>query len=178
MNLLLEPDHAELDELLAQFFSAQAAGNLAQSLARLDLFWARLAMHIRAEHLHLFPTLLHALETREQRKKGDRPPSLKVARCIIAQLRDDHDFFMSELVAALKQLRELRQNSQANAVLSLGKVRARIEAVGVRLRAHNELEETKVYQWSDALLDPSERAVLNEKMKKEIINLPSRFRTS
>ncbi len=73
---------------------------------------------------------------------------------------------MSELAAALTQLRELRGDSQANAVPSLGNVRDRIEALSVRLQAHNGLEETRFYQWSDPLLDPSERVAPNKKMKK------------
>jgi hypothetical protein len=51
----LADDHAALDEVLRQLQEPLDTADVAASHAQLDLFWARLAVHIRAEHLHLFP---------------------------------------------------------------------------------------------------------------------------
>src|SRR6266496_959278 len=57
----LADDHLALDEALRQFRETLDTGDIEASHARLDLFWARLAVHIRAEHLHLFPVVLNRL---------------------------------------------------------------------------------------------------------------------
>ena len=171
--MMLAHDHSELDELLAEFFNALAAGNVAQSFEKLDLFWARLAMHIRAEHLHLFPTLLCALESRGQAKEAaSRAPSFEAAQNTIARLREDHDFFMSELATAIKQLHESTHQDKSSL---LQNVREKIVAVSERLKGHNELEEFDVYPLAKVLLTPAECVALNEKMQKELTNLPTRF---
>ncbi len=41
--------------------SALHAGDVEASHTGLDLFWARLAVHIRAEHLQLFPAIIDRL---------------------------------------------------------------------------------------------------------------------
>lgn len=168
---LLAHDHAELDELLAAAFSALRAGKLDESAESLDFFWARLAMHIRAEHLHLFPGLLRAVETRSQKKEASRRPTLETARNTIARLQDDHDYFMRELAAAVK---ELRNQHQRNATASPD-VLEKLMAVSRRLETHNELEESQVYQWTGVLLEAGERVVLNERMQSELGDLPARF---
>lgn len=174
--MLLAHDHSELDELLADFFRALAAGNVAQSFGKLDLFWARLAMHICAEHLHLFPTLLQALESPGQTKEPVRCAlSLETAQSTIARLRKDHDFFMSELTAAIKQLSELRGSTYQDKSSFLQNVREKTTAVSERLKVHNELEESRVYPCVNVLLTPAECAALNQKMQKELTNLPARF---
>ena len=197
--LLLAHDHSDLDELLAEFFRMLAVGNVSESFEKLDLFWARLAMHIRAEHLHLFPTLLRALESPGRTKEASsqlrqdsgvpmtesratalaqagRSPSLQTAQDIIARLRDDHDFFMIELAAATKQLRQLRESTQRNSSSLVQKVREKLVQVSERLKMHNELEESDVYPWARLLLTSAECVELNEKMQKELSNIPVRFR--
>jgi len=57
----LVDDHIALDEVLKQLKEMLTGGDIEASHARLDLFWARLAVHIRAEHLHLFPVVLNRL---------------------------------------------------------------------------------------------------------------------
>jgi len=110
---LLGHDHSELDELLDRFFAAAKKRDLNESFNALDVFWARLAMHIRAEHLHLFPTLIAALGRLEKAPENVcRPPSAQVARDTIARLRDDHDFFMQELGAAITKLRKERGRAE------------------------------------------------------------------
>ena len=174
--MLLAHDHSDLDELLAQFFRALGASDLAQSFDKLDLFWARLAMHIRAEHLHLFPTLLHALESLDQTKEAPRgAPSLEAAQSTISRLRQDHDFFMSELASAIRCLRQLRENTHPDRSSLVQKVREKIVAVSERLKVHNELEESDVYPLAKVLLTAAGCAALNEKMQKELSNVPARF---
>jgi hypothetical protein len=136
---LLAHDHAELDEFLAGFFSAVSRGKVELSFAQLDRFWARLAMHIRAEHLHLFPSLLRALERPEQEKPDDCPSS-QLARSTIWRLQQDHDFFMRELASAVKQLRELRSPAHRDESDVLLQVQPQVEGVRRRLETHNELE--------------------------------------
>jgi hypothetical protein len=57
----LADDHAEVDELIQLLFVALDDKDTTLSFERLDLLWARLAVHIRAEHLCLFPSILGAL---------------------------------------------------------------------------------------------------------------------
>jgi hypothetical protein len=59
----LTADHLSLDKLLQQLHLALANNDLEESRTKLDLFWARLAVHIRAEHLHLFPMVLNSLRS-------------------------------------------------------------------------------------------------------------------
>jgi hemerythrin-like domain-containing protein len=171
--MLLAHDHSELDAALAGVFSALAAGEAEQSFKSLDSFWARLAMHIRAENIHLFPTLLDASE-RALRRTG--VPAQETVEEIINRLRADHDFFMSELAAAMKQLRELRRADRHDATPVLAKVREQTLRVRNRLDAHNDLEESQVYHWAELFLDASEQKTLRERLQRELNNLPSRFR--
>ena len=173
INKLLASDHSELDELLAELFAALDSGDVERIYEKLDFFWARLAMHIRAEHLHLFPAILGAFESKEPITECCAL-SFEFAQSTIAKLHDDHDFFMRGLISAIKQIRGLRENNR-NASSHILTARETIIAVSRRLETHNELEESEVYQWADILLNPSERAALNERMQKEIDNLPPRF---
>ena len=50
-KVLLEKDHTEVDQLYNEVVGRLDAGSSEEVLERLDLFWARLAVHIRAEHL-------------------------------------------------------------------------------------------------------------------------------
>lgn len=171
---MLASDHEELDELLAELFSSFEAGRVEQIYQRLDMFWARLAMHIRAEHLHLFPAILNDFKIRKQINR--RLPSQKTVRGKITALQKDHNFFMSELLSAIKQIRKLlRENNRQDISKALAEVREVIVAVKIRLETHNELEESEVYEWADAVFDGTALWDLNEKMCKELNNLPLRF---
>lgn len=57
----LVDDHVALDELLKHLQSTLNHGQIDAIYGELDRFWAKLAVHIRAEHLHLFPTVLQGL---------------------------------------------------------------------------------------------------------------------
>ena len=54
---MLTHDHSEIDALIDQIIGLFSSGEPEPIYEAIDLFWARLAIHIRAEHLHLFPTL-------------------------------------------------------------------------------------------------------------------------
>ena len=58
---------------------------------------------------------------------------------------------------------------------SLGEVRSIALSVKTRLGAHNQLEETQVYGWVDALLDGAARSSLDARVRRELENLPPRF---
>lgn len=177
MNQLLADDHAKLDALLNDVFAALDASDAQRAFQKLDSFWARLAMHIRAEHLHLFPAILGAIEQRKQATENRSLPSSQAAQTAINELREDHDFFMRELSGAVKQMRGLHENRQTEVEIAarISSVRETVAAVSRRLETHNEREESEIYEWADALLNSSECAALNRRMKKEIENLPPRF---
>lgn len=175
MNTPLAHDHEELDEILRGFYVALDAGDVEESFNRLDLFWARLGIHIRAENLRLFPAILDALTAnKESQSKGAL--TLDEARRCIAQLKGDHDFFMRELASAIKELRELRAARDDQSVENrLQDVRRRVAAIKSRLETHNELEEKHVYRWTDVLLSLPEQSRLAAQVKSEIENLLPRF---
>ena len=172
---LLAEDHDQLDGLLRSLFKALDQGDKAAAFNQLDLLWACLAMHIRAEHLCLFPAVLEALAGRQQ-PSGGGTPSLTEARQIIARLRADHDFFMRELAGAVKLMRELQAAPEGDSESdSLRGVRQSIAALSDRLAAHNSVEEERVYRWPAMLLDPAEQSALMGRVRREINNLPPRF---
>ncbi len=169
---LLAHDHSELDAAVAGLVSALANGDAARSLERLDFFWARLAVHIRAENIHLFPTLLRAVEA-SPGSSAPAVPAPEDIRDIVRRLREDHDFFMNELAEAMKQLRGLSRNDHPG---DLRGVVERVGAVSRRLETHNALEESQVYHWAARLLDLPEQRALNDNICRELENLPTRFR--
>lgn len=64
---------------------------------------------------------------------------------------------------------------KANKSETLKDAREKIIAVKNRLDAHNETEEAEIYLWADTLLPTAKRIALNEKMRKDLENLPPRF---
>ncbi len=171
----LADDHTELDALLEEFFDALKTADVETIYKSLDFFWARLAMHIRAEHLHLFPAIITTIEA-QAAENNSSVPAFDEAHKAINDLQSDHNFFMRELLSAIKKLRELRENkTKAHSSKEISDVREMIISVKRRLEDHNETEETKVYLWADLLLDQAERAALSRRMQREITNLPPRF---
>jgi iron-sulfur cluster repair protein YtfE (RIC family) len=156
---ILEADHRELDGLLAELRDelSRDAPEPRTTYHRLDLFWARLAVHIRAEHVVLFPALL-AAATEADRESLD---------ATLADLRHDHDFFMKELARAVKALRLVPDFG--NEPDTFTNIRKLVDTVATRLALHNALEEKTVYPLAD--LSPSDRT----RIQKELANLPSRF---
>jgi len=174
MSERLAHDHAELNSLLSQLWLALESGEVQQIHSRLDLFWARLAIHIRAEHLQLFPAILRSL--REKLKDTSPAPALGAVENSIKELSLDHDFFMHELAGAIKTVRDLAQITNRQFVdKQLEKLRTRIAAIEERLSAHNRLEEEEIYLWTGNLLSNAEQSELAARLREELVKMPPRF---
>jgi hypothetical protein len=170
-------DHAAVDRVLKQLQAALRDGNIELAHTKLDLFWARLAVHIRAEHLHLFPTVSRAVENAES--SHESVPSPDEAQTLVAQLRQDHDFFMHQLPLAVEIMRELMTLPEQVVVPEgLNNVANIIYEVEQRLVKHNELEETQIYRWATILLNSEEQAKLSHQIATELRKRPSRFTLS
>lgn len=143
-------------------------------LEKLDYLWARLALHIRAEHLHLFPALLAASKGGQGGPAAGTQSPTEV-REIVKRLREDHDFFMRELAGAVNAARELAALDGPVDAGRLRQIRSVVLAVSGRLIEHNRVEEEQVYLWPKAVLTVGRRAELDAAMRQEIENLPPRF---
>ena len=121
VRLRLSDDHHAVSEVLKELLTALNNKDVETSYSKLDLLWARLAVHIRAEHLHLFPAIASKLTQ---------------AQPVIDRLRADHDFFMRELARAMGILRELPRNE-----VELAAVGDTIREIEKRLATHNKIEE-------------------------------------
>ena len=152
----LEADHRELDALYEDAMHALGAGDVVAALANVDYFWARLAMHIRAEHLHLFPAAALIAENGP----------------VIDHLRSDHNLFMEDLANAMKLLRAAKNVEQTE---DLDKARTILTTLGGLLAEHNILEEKSIYTQAGLDLSDSELADLVRSIDKELSNLPQRF---
>ena len=148
----LSDDHNAVSEVLKQLLTALDNRDVPTSYARLDLLWARLAVHIRAEHLHLFPAVMNRLTE---------------AQAVVDILRTDHDFFMRELARAIGVLRELPQQ--------IGTVADTVREVEKRLATHNEIEENQIYHWASTILTEPEQTDLAARINAELENRPPRF---
>lgn len=179
VEYLLEEDHHSLSNLFAELDGEMAKPNVRRAFELLDLFWARLAVHIRAENLHLFPALVNlpvaALGGRAGVLTSDeiRPASDDVGK-IINELRSDHDFFMKELAEMIKAMREI-VGSEESPGQELKNLRRRLMVIRDRLDQHNQLEEEQVYLWPALVFDEQAMGRLCESVRKELSNLPPRF---
>lgn len=162
----LSADHEEVGKILDHTFAALERGDRQHASERLDYLWARLAMHIRAEHLHLFPALLKAASL------DDNAAALEG---VIEQLRADHNFFMQELALAVKTMGEVLDDDNGGSMMDLVEVKERMKNLGRRLITHNDIEESRVYPLVELLLSSDEAAEIRRKMKSELDNLPPRF---
>lgn len=169
---LLEDDHESLGHLLRELDAELAKRNVTRAFELLDLFWARLAVHIRAENLHLFPALANSSASLFTGSGG--LPTYAQAQSVLAHLRSDHDFFMKELAAMIKIMREMGggRTVQAGEIEDL---QQRLGVVANRLQAHNSVEEKYAYTWPVMLFDEKEIAELREHIKHELENLPPRL---
>ena len=168
---LLEDDHESLDLLLTELDAELAKPNSARVFELLDLFWARLAVHIRAENLYLFPALVNAGRALFNGKGG--LPTSELAHHMLLSLRSDHDFFMKELASIMKHAREIR--GQVAIPQEAEELRRRLAVIRKRLGTHNRLEEEHVYTWPILLLDEKTNAALRDDLQHELGNLPPRF---
>lgn len=163
-------DHAAVDKILTQIKSALRSKDLEVAHARLDLFWAKLAVHIRAEHLHLFPAVLRVVN-------DGSAPSPAEAQTSISQLRRDHDFFTHELARAVEITRQLL-TERSDLEEGLNNVKNIVSEVESRLVKHNESEESHIYNWATTLLNPEEQATLATQITAELRKHPPRFTLS
>jgi hypothetical protein len=171
---ILLNDHAEVDSLLRGVMLAFDGGDACEVFQKLDYLWARLAMHIRAEHLHLFPVLLSAASANGAGHSPGTPDTREV-EADIEVLREDHDYFMRGLAEAVNGVRALTAPDCAADAGLLLRVREKVQAMAARLAKHNRLEEGRVYLWETTLLCENACAELRGRMKGEIENLPPRF---
>jgi hemerythrin superfamily protein len=169
----LTDDHASLDQLLKQLQAALQASDVETSHTRLDLFWARLAVHIRAEHLQLFPVVLDCMIHTSDAQTF--LPALNEALSAVDDLREDHDFFMHELARAMAIIRTLSLEDQATIEREMNTVRSMMVELEKRLVAHNQLEEDKVYAWITTILNDQEQTELADRLRIELANRPPRF---
>lgn len=167
-NVLVN-DHEELSDLLQDLQQSLTSDTAGKYFQLLDLFWARLAVHIRAEHLCLFPAILKS--SSGLFGQGEIPP-YEEARSIIESLRTDHNFFMDELANSIKLGREMMDETFAS---EFGMIRDSVNAVAQRLESHNVTEEQQVYLWPRTLLDKNQLEHLKAAINHELQNLPPRF---
>ena len=172
---LLGDDHESLAELITELDSELKKANAARAFELLDLFWARLAVHIRAENLHLFPAIATAAPSLFT-GKGSLSTS-EEAHNILLQLRSDHDFFMKELAEMMKAARVLAGREEVPRK-EIKKLRQRMTDIRKRLETHNLLEEGLVYTWPSLLFDQKSVAALGDRLRHELENLPPRFTNS
>jgi hemerythrin-like domain-containing protein len=170
IEFLLERDHESLHHLLIRIEIELQAANLVDAFPLLDRFWARLAMHIRAENLHLFPAL-----TSTENHVNDPLLSEEEVNKALSQLRADHDYFMKELGEMMKKSRAL-VDSSAPRQEEIDGLRRRLAAIKERLETHNRLEEERVYNWAGRVFEPQTLEKLTVLVRQELENLPPRFR--
>ena len=171
---MMTHDHSEIDQLIDKLLAALDHGDKVKSFEQLDLLWARLAVHIRAEHLCLFPSILAAPRDHFTGSRG--APPFEDAQGTIDLLQQDHAFFMRELAVAVNAMR--KDEAVSDPVLireMLRRVQRLIVTVTTRLHSHNQLEEEKVYAWVNALLEKRECKALAHRMRQELENIPPRF---
>ena len=164
---LLEDDHESLAQLLVELDAELTKANNPRAFELLDLFWARLAVHIRAENLHLFPALANTPASRFTGKAG--LPTAEEAHNTLLSLRSDHDFFMKELAQMMKVARDKAGRDEVKAL------KKRLAVIKKRLEAHNDLEEKRVYLWPSLLFDEKTALSLSKRLRHELENLPPRF---
>jgi hemerythrin superfamily protein len=162
-DLLLSADHAEVDVLIRDALRKLAGGEAGDALKALDLFWARLAMHIRAEHLHLFPAMSRISHS-EPADSIEIPATLK-------RLRDDHDFFMHELADLIKDMRSTSAETEREIMRQTAN---RLRKIETRLAEHNAIEEERIYPLQRRL-SSIDSEQLSASITKELTNLPRRF---
>jgi hemerythrin superfamily protein len=169
---LLAGDHRQLDKLLGAVLAALEGENSVEAFETLDLFWARLAMHIRAENLHLFPAVLNKVKREDGASQLEYLPS-KEEQKAIERLTADHNFFMQQLSRAIRILSETR--IARNLTSEFEAVREIVGGVSERLTAHNALEEMIIYQMPAKFLPREEQVELATRIQRELEKLPPRF---
>lgn len=170
---LLAHDHEDLNLILEELNKVFSLKDLDKALEVLDSFWGRLAVHIRAENVFLFPALLNVLNDTE---KVSHPELSDMKRKeishMLAELIEDHNYFMKQLIPVVKKLRTLCKNRDST---GLSEIQNSLIPVFERLEKHNEIEETQIYRQAKLLLKPAEQIELNQKIDQDLKNLPARL---
>ena len=133
---LLGDDHESLAKLLTELDSELKKANAARAFDLLDLFWARLAVHIRAENLHLFPAIAAAAPSLFTGR--DSSSTSVEAHNILLLLRSDHDFFMKELAEMIKATRVLAGRDEVPRC-EIKELRQLMTVIRKRLETHHLL---------------------------------------
>jgi len=119
-------------------------------------------MHIRAEHRCLFP----AIRTIPKGPEGILE--------MFDELRNDHEFFMTELARAIEAMR--LTFSFGNEAETIAIVRVILVQVKERLKIHNRIEEDRIYPLvNDGSLELAAVRELAIGIEKELNNYPQRF---
>jgi len=169
---LLEADHQSLNSLLIEIDADINNPDISRIFAQVDRFWARLAVHIRAEHLQLFAVLDKVPARLFSSRNG--LPTADEAQELMARLRADHDFFMKELALVIKALRGVvgEEAARREAVVNVSE---RLRIIRQRLDRHNQIEEEEVYRWPSLLLEETALSELIDGLRHELRNLPPRL---
>ena len=132
----------------------------------LDLFWARLAVHIRAEHLVIFPAIRENTKT-----MNDHKPYMEES---FERLRSDHDFFIKQLARAIKAMRLVPEFGNEVEIIEV--VCGLVDSIKQRLAEHDRFEEDHIYPMVyGGAGDPDSIAA---RTLKELENLPPRLRNT
>jgi iron-sulfur cluster repair protein YtfE (RIC family) len=166
---VLQQDHREIDELMAAVTESLDAGDYEGSRQTLDLFWARLAVHIRAEHLVLFPVVTEAIANEEVDEQ------FAALSDVINGLRSDHDHFMYELAGVIKLMGSI-DPADGGKRRRMGKVRERLGTVREQLARHNRIEEETLYPLESLLSRGRDVVKVTERLKAQLENMPARFK--
>ena len=167
----LEADHAEIDQLLDQTLASLAIGECVDVYQKLDLFWARLAMHIRAEHRTLFPVIRTISQTSQDPANKE---ALSGISDLLDELRRDHDFFMHELARAIKAMRLTFYFG--NEMETLAVIREFLGQIKERLEIHNRIEEARIYTLATgAFLPPAELRNFRSPSKRSLVIIHTVF---
>lgn len=169
----LSDDHRAVNDVMKQLLTALQEKDVQASHSKLDLLWARLAVHIRAEHLHLFPTVINRLTETFDHAAA---PDLSEAQSVVDKLRADHNFFMTAFAGAIGVLRELPSPlDSADSLARFTSVHEKVLEVEKQLANHNEVEEEQIYRWASTILTEPEQLELTARINAELENRPPRF---
>jgi hemerythrin superfamily protein len=152
---LLESDHKEINDLLHRAREVIFLSDREYVYAAVDMVWARLAVHIRAEHIRLFPALIGAGADEK----------------ILDGLRNDHASFMNALGQVIKNL----TGDPVGKIESGEMILAILDNVENRLLEHNELEERLIYPIT-LCFEKADAIRLYDEIKRELDNIPPRFK--
>jgi len=163
-----------LGEILDQLKIQLTKPDLPLAFETLDLLWASLAVHIRAENICLFPAVLNA--PRNKFGESNNMPDFEQVKATVDDLRSDHNHFMSELGVAMKEMRSLIVHPEHYSVAGVVAVlRRRLDNLEELLERHNEKEEELIYLWPSLLLDDESLSQLELGLVTQIENMPPRF---